>query len=64
MTRAEVIDNTIEEMHRLQREIERLKAALADCERVRDSWCEAYTSLRDERAGASVAALSTESPSR
>lgn len=51
MTRAEIIDNTITEMRRLQDEIDRLKIALADAERLRDEWCEAYTSLRDERAG-------------
>jgi hypothetical protein len=56
-TRAEIIDNTIEEMRRLQARIEYLEAMLENCEKVRDSWCEAYTALRDERQAAVDAAF-------
>ena len=41
----------------------KLKAALKDCERVRDAWCAEYVTLRDRLAGAGVAAPSTENSS-
>ena len=41
-----------------------LKAALKECERVRNAWCAEYVKLRDKLAGASVAALSAETPRR
>ena len=41
-----------------------LKAALKECERVRNAWCAEYVKLRDKLAGAGVAAPSTESHRR
>ena len=41
-----------------------LKAALKECERVRDAWCAEYVKLRDKLAGAGMAVPSAESPRR
>ena len=45
-------------------EIKRLEAELEECRRVRNAWCAEYVKLRDKLAGASVAALSAETPRR
>ena len=41
-----------------------LKAALKQCERVRDAWCAEYVKLRDKLARAGMAVPRAESPRR
>ena len=45
----------------LREKIKQLKAELKACKRVRDLWCEEYTLLRNQLAGAGAATPSTES---